>query len=571
MSGCQSTPDRSSVVDTASDNDPQALIDSALTARTTAQAVTFILEASNLYLDRGEPAQALAALDLLAAFELSDGPNQLDDTLHDAIARERATALRRIGQFDAARVELANVQQMSVADYLQTAALCAEIQAHTCAADGYIQAAQKANQSSSDLPSEINDLIWQHLSLARRGPVVFTHPDHHAWWLLQQEMRSANSASGQATAWRAWRDANPRHPANANPPKALVHLESYSSPNIGVFAPLSGPLAGAGQALRNGLISAYLAERNTQKPNIRFYDCNSADLGQLLEVALSDGIDVVVGPLVKENVDKFAAIAEAAQVPTLLLNYVSDDTNAYQFAYQLGIAIEDEAATLAAAVVSAGYEKVLIIHSEAAWSRRAMTRFSELWNYPYAIASYTDIKGITDAVGESMQVAASQARSTRLSRILGESLEFLPRARKDFDAVIALTTQLESRALIPALEFHFANDLPVYATSQSARGDYLAELTGFTVTELPIFAYPTSTQTDMLRAYDLVANPLAELYALGFDAYKVATWLPLLQFKKTLELDAASGYLHLQESGRFQRSLSVNAVHAQGRLTPIDF
>jgi len=566
-SGCQSTPDRASSPDGFNERDPQTLIDEALT-RSGEAAAALIIDASKLYLFRGDPEAALATLDLLVKLDLDA---KFEASLGDSLARQRARALEGIGQYAAAREELASLQQMTVADFLQTALVCAQINAHGCAADGYIQAAQKSEFDPAALPDDINDLIWEHLSRARRGPSVFTHQIHHAWWLLQQQLRAADSASSQVNAWRTWKVDNPDHPAHLNPPQALALLEDYRLPNIGVLLPLSGPLASAGQALQNGLVSAYLAERNTQKPNVAFYDCAANDLSAVFETALNDGIDVLVGPLVKENVERFAMIAEAAQVPTLLLNYLADDSTSYRYVFQLGIAIEDETNTLAAVVLAEGHERVLIIHSDEGWSRRAMNEFADLWRYAYAAADFSDIKGLTDAVGESMQVAASRARSARLGRILGESLEFSPRARKDFDAVIALTTQLESRALIPALQFHFAADLPVYATSQSARGEHLAELQGFRLTELPIFAYPTGKQKQLLQAYDLVSNPLAELYALGFDAYKIATWLPLLESRKSLTQPGATGYLDLQQNGRFQRSLSVNTVLDEGRLTPLEF
>jgi outer membrane PBP1 activator LpoA protein len=565
MSGCQSTLDQRSEREVQPSDNPEELLDQARLARNPLRSAELLIAASEGFLERDDPASALAILE-------SVDVQSLDPETRDALARARAAVYERLGQIPEARSTLAQITQMTVGDLLKTANLCAQLDAHGCAADGYIQAAIKSDFDTARLPVGINDSIWAHLTRARRGPVAFTHRYHHAWWLLQQEMRNADSVSGQVTAWRRWQDEYPSHPARIAPPQALRQLDDYAIPDIGVLVPLSGPFASAGQALRDGLISAYLAERSTAKPPMRFYDSNAADLGVILEQALADDVDVFVGPLVKDNADRFARLAEAARVPTLVLNYLTNEEASHQFVYQLGIAIEDEAATLASAVLNRGHEQVLIIHSNATWSRRAVDRFTDDWRYSYATADFNDIKGLTDAVGESMQVAASHDRSTELGRILGEPLEFLPRARKDFDAVIALTTQLESRALIPALQFHFADDLPVYATSQSARGENLSELEGFTMTELPIFAEPNSKQSELLEAYDLVASPLAELYALGFDAYKVATWLPLLSATHGLSLTAATGYLDLQTSGRFRRDLSVSRVRQEGRLEPlVDF
>ena len=78
-----------------------------------------------------------------------------------------------------------------------------------------------------------------------------------------------------------------------------------------------------------------------------------------------------------------------------------------------------------------------MIASAASWSTRAAEAYEASWPYPITRASFTDIKGLTEAVGEAMQVAASQARRDQMANILGQQLEFLPRARKDLDAVVA--------------------------------------------------------------------------------------------------------------------------------------
>ena len=85
------------------------------------------------------------------------------------------------------------------------------------------------------------------------------------------------------------------------------------------------------------------------------------------------------------------------------------------------------------------------------------------------VQPFTDLRTITESVGTAMHVAGSQSRRDELARLLGEELEFLPRAREDVDAVVALIDNTEANALVPALRFHFASDLPVYASSQTTR------------------------------------------------------------------------------------------------------
>ena len=167
-----------------------------------------------------------------------------------------------------------------------------------------------------------------------------------------------------------------------------------------------------------------------------------------------------------------------------------------------------------------------------------------------------------------MQVAASHGRRDEISNIIGEQVEFLPRARKDLDAVVAFTNQVESRALIPALRFHFASELPVYTTSQATRGDAMTELAGFQLTEMPLFAEPTPVHAALIDAFATRQSSQADLLGLGFDAYRLATWLPLISSDMPLTLAGATGYLWLDNQRKFKRDLPLVRVLEDGTLSP---
>ena len=224
---------------------------------------------------------------------------------------------------------------------------------------------------------------------------------------------------------------------------------------------------------------------------------------------------------------------------------------------------------LANHVLAAGHEKLLVVHSQDRWARRALQALREQWPYPLTEAAFVDIKGLTGAVGEAMQVAASETRKNEIANILGQQLEFLPRARGDLDGIIALTTQVEAEALVPALRFHFADGLPVYATSQVTRGENTARLAGFHLTEMPLFTAPSANQAALTSSFELEQNPYAELYALGFDAYRLATWLPILDAGTPVGVAAATGFLWLEADGAFRRNLSLSRISREG-LIPVE-
>lgn len=555
-------------------DDPLAMLQQARELPAGADSTRLRLTAAQAFHAQGAMEQVLEALAPLNA-------DQLDEAQANQLASLNAKAWLALGDPVRAEAALAGRSRWEAADYLLLGDICAALERYGCAADGYIQASIATPRPS--LPTDLNDRIWQALSMARAAPEMFANPDHHAWWDLRDQLRSTHSVTAQRQAWRRWRADHPGHPAGQQPPEALSRLDTYRAPHIGLMLPLRDSFAGAGKALRDGFIAAYLNEAASERPRVRIYDTGEADLAQLWERALSDGVEVMVGPLLKPDVERFVELTRASTVPRLVLNYLPTTEGPDLPAdsalapaplraplraplFQLGIAIEDEATSLARHVLEGGHQKVLLVHSSDTWSTRAMHAFRDSWPYPAAAAHFETIKGLTEAVGEAMDVASSQARHDEIQNVLGQQLEFLPRARGDLDAVVALTTNVESRALVPALRFHFADGLPVYATSQSARGGDSDTIGAFNLTEMPVLASSDPALAELRDAFNLQSAPFAALYALGFDAYQVATWLPIIQRDRQVGMAAASGHLRLDANGQFRRELELSKAGGGGNV-----
>ncbi|XOV84309.1 MAG: penicillin-binding protein activator [bacterium] len=563
ISGCQSTTKPTPSAVNPADRNGANLLARAVSSNNPVQSALYRTQAAEAFAFQNAYSRVIEAL---SPVNLS----LLDAKDADQVRRLRARAWQKLDNLQAAETALAGLSSWNSEDQLILARICEEQGNFRCAADGYIQASITLGLDAPELPADIQDRIWQMLSRAQSAPGAFTHRYHHGWWLLQQNIRDAGSISEQIQAWQSWQDRYPSHPANVRPPRALAQLSSYQLPNIAFLLPLTGQYGSAGQAVRDGLIAAYLSDTGNRQPPVRFYDTGAKAAGQLYEDALANGADVIVGPLLRDEVAEFANATANSPVPRLVLNYLTPpgtpmrSTETASPLFQIGIAIEDEAATLVNHILLEGYENTLVIHSNERWARRALTAYADSWPHAMSQASFADIQDLTGAVGRAMQVAASETRMRDIANILGKPLEFLPRARGDLDAIVAFTNQVEAQALVPALRFHFADKLPVFATSQTARGDKFSVLDGFELTEMPLFTSPDEAQRQLVEAYTLQTNPLAELYALGFDAYRVATWLPLLSLQSQIALPGASGNLWLEPGGRFRRDLLLNKITASG-------
>src|SRR5262249_9185042 len=71
-------------------------------------------------------------------------------------------------------------------------------------------------------------------------------------------------------------------------------------------------------------------------------------------------------------------------------------------------------------------------------------------------------------ITQVLRLTDSNARHKRLESVLGTKLEFEPRRREDLDFIFAPSMTFNTaRLLRPQLRFHFAGDVPTYATSDS--------------------------------------------------------------------------------------------------------
>src|SRR4051812_10012688 len=70
--------------------------------------------------------------------------------------------------------------------------------------------------------------------------------------------------------------------------------------HVALLLPLSGNLASAGQAVKEGFLAAYYASQPRPELAIEFYDTASqADINSLYQQAQQKGADFVIGPLTK--------------------------------------------------------------------------------------------------------------------------------------------------------------------------------------------------------------------------------------------------------------------------------
>ncbi len=535
--------------------------------------VRTLLATAAAYLDAADPASARQVLDQIARQRL-DPMTRVDfDQLRTALAlRENDVASAR-AILDATTA--LNARQRT--DELYLRAQLARLEGRP----GDAAAVLFAIDSGADAGAvqALNDLIWSDLS---RVPVyevsgravAATDSVAAGWWALASLASTSFDLGSLRQGLVAWQREHRDHPAAKALPQRLVELtqQRFSPTTVALLVPLSGPLAGAGSAVRDGFLAAFY--RGTSDRRVLIYDSALDAFAALYEQAIADGADAIVGPLDKPSVS--AANAMATRVlPTLALNYLGGEEVPSPNFFQIGLAIEDEAAAIAERIIADGVERIALFATASDWSTRAANeiraRLSDANAQLVSDAYIIDTRTITSTVGQALLVEESAARRVELENALGSKVEFVARRRHDLDAIIALTDAVSTSALQPALAFHFAADVPLYGTSQLTQGGTRAlarDLDGVRVTQMPWRVYPDALKSEIEQAIPSATSDLGGLYALGVDAYRIIDRVGVFASEAVPDMLGATGVLSLDRRSAFRRS-PVWAVISDGALVPL--
>lgn len=406
---------------------------------------------------------------------------------------------------------------------------------------------------------------------------------HIAGWHVRYRK---HPASDETIAWL--RDVVPRT-ATTTPPAASaptppgkpaenLGADTGTAAPIALLLPLSGPLAAAGSAVRDGFMAA--ANAQAGGPVVRVYDVGAVDTdGSSVEVlsayeqARREGAAFVVGPLDKGGVKALYTLG-SLPVPTLALNHNEDSAMLPANLYEFGLAPGDEASHAAERAWLDGHTRALVLTPEGEWGERILRAFRDrlerLGGIVVAHQSYApeaqDVAGPIRKLLDyrTAEEAAKDARKVArkdMSKGAGKDKKDKPTRRQDADFIFLAALPNQARIIHPQLRYYYAFDLPVYATSHlyGAKPDPGPDqdLDGIFFSDMPWVLADNTPQKALSDA--LLAQKgetfyaLRRLYALGVDAYRVIAQLPRLQNSSAERFEGDTGSLRLDEAHRLRR------------------
>lgn len=435
------------------------------------------------------------------------------------------------------------------------------VHARALEADGQALAAARERAALSpnltgDAANSNNDAIW---ALVASLPAEQLHAQGNdvlsGWMSLALAVKSASTLQDQQNAIDQWRAQNPAHPAAIQLPTPLVKLKELASQpltKIALLLPQDGQLASVSKALRDGFMAAhYQAQQAGQNPpSIQFYDSSRlTSLDEFYRQAQADGVQLVVGPLEKNLVKQLNSRPQLP-ITTLALNY-SEGTQGPAQLFQFGLAAEDEAREVARRARADGLTRAGAMVPVGEWGDRVLKAFRQEWE-----AHGGTVVGV-EHIDKPVALAQQVADLVQLRKNGGSSE---PTRRQDMQFLFLAATPQQAQQIKPTLNYQYAGDLPVYATSHvfSASGDQnqYNDMNGIRFCETPWLLDPNNPLRQQVTAqWPQAGGSLGRLYAMGIDAYRLAPSLGQLKALPDSRIDGMSGSLSMSSTQRVERQL----------------
>ncbi|CAE16374.1 unnamed protein product [Photorhabdus laumondii subsp. laumondii TTO1] len=493
------------------------------------------------------------------------------------------------------------------------------------------------------------DDTWQMLTRLspqeRRGLVINADENVLQGWLdlLSAYQDNKQDSDKLQAAIRDWKIRYPQNPAVQSLPTQLQPAaiqQQDTNIRIALFLPLSGQAKVFGEAIRQGFLDAQAglpspslptenpenlsitdsdsasdsvastnmspsegaiinsaipatqttpvianAPINTQQ--VKIYDTTSQPLENLFIQAKQDGVNLIVGPLLKPDVVKLVQINAALNM--LVLNEL-DNAQPHSNICYFSLSPEDEAKNAAEHIWQQQKQNPLILVPRGTFGDRIANAFAQEWQkqgghtvLQQTFGSSAELKQLINrGTGIRLTGTAVNVTSNQPTSIAIGDLE-IPQINTDVvptstggsvDAVYIVSTLDELTLIKTMIDMAISSrDKPaLYASSRSNQAgvgpDFRLEMEGMQFSDIPLIA--GANLPLMQQAVSKFANDysLMRLYAMGIDAWSLANQFSQVQLQSDFHLNGASGVLSVQENCTIFRQLSWMQYH-QGQITAI--
>lgn len=299
---------------------------------------------------------------------------------------------------------------------------------------------------------------------------------------------------------------------------------------------------------------------------LKIYDTTSQPMSQLLAQVQQDGATIVVGPLLKENVEE--VMKSNTSLNVLALNQPGKVENRPNLCY-FALSPEDEARDAARHIHDQGKQTPLLLVPRGALGDRVVSAFADEWLklgggtvLQQRLGSTAELKSGVNGGGISLTGSPVSTLPSSVDISLGSPSDVPFSSGGSIDAAYIVATPEQIGYIKPliAMRNGSQSNVTLYASSRSAQGtsgpDFRLEMEGLQYSEIPMLA--GSNPALMQQALSAVRNDysLARLYAMGADAWSLANHFAQMRQSPGYELNGNTGDLTATPDCVINRKLS---------------
>ena len=323
---------------------------------------------------------------------------------------------------------------------------------------------------------------------------------------------------------------------------------------------------------------------------LKVYDTSTQSIDQIMAQVQKDGASIVIGPLLKENVR--AAVKINTTVNMLALNQPEEVQNQANVCY-FALSPENEAADAARHIWQSGERNPLVLIPRNSFGSRISKAFATAWQelgggvvLEQQFGSVNELKmsinrnsGIA-LTGRPVQASLPQQQSVTIGGLTipapPSDTDITAGTSGKVDAVYIVATQPELALIKPMITMRsgsHSGGAVLYASSRSAQGgtgpDFRLEMSGLQFSDIPMLSGGNNTL--MQQALGSVNNDysLARLYAMGVDAWTLASHFSQIRQVPGYQIMGNTGDLTANTDCVIKRKLPW-LMYQQGNVVPVN-
>lgn len=389
---------------------------------------------------------------------------------------------------------------------------------------------------------ENNDIIWRVLRDANRGMLEKAVADageiEFAGWLALINIYNQNMTTPMQIpqAFNNWKNQYPSHSAVTLMPTELQGVSNFQQTQlngVALLLPLSGDAQILGDIIKRGFDDAKAGDSTA----VQTFDTSTSDVNALIAQAKQQGANIIVGPLLKSRVDEMLLSPEIQHINVLALNSTENARNMPQVCYY-GLSPESEAQAGAEKMYNDGYSIAVVAAPQDDFGHRSAEAFAKRWrrltNTDADVRYYNQP---LDSVAAIQNIGVAKAGLY----ILGNAGQ-----------VVEIKQGIDNSNL--------KDRLAIYTSSRSNSPnngiDFYTVMEGVKFSEVPLLA---DTSSSKYQKAENLANSdfsMMRLYAMGADAWLLATKFNELRHLPGYKISGLTGELKAGQNCNIERSLS---------------